>query len=219
MCARTSLTVSPADLRDAFGLAEIPVFAPRYNIAPTDPISAIRHAGVLEDFRWGLIPFFAPEGPKVGGKWINARSETITSMPVFRHAFADKRCLVVVDGFYEWKTDGKKKRPFHFRRKDRKPFALAGLWDEWHDEKIRIPSCTIITCAARGPILALHDRMPVLLEKKDWETWLTGNKEDARALLVPREPDLEGVEVSATVNNVRNKGPECQEPPMQGSLV
>ena len=221
MCGRTSLASSDDDLREVFGLAEVPVMQPRYNICPTDPIAAIRTAGVLENLRWGLIPWFTTGPRDVGGKWINARSETIETMRPFREAFQKKRCLVVVDGFYEWITEGKLKRPFHIRRSDRKPFAFAGLWDSWRNkEKTEtIESVTIITCGSRGVIKPLHDRMPVLLDKNDWETWLTGEPAAAKALLVPREPDLVTVEVSTAVNSVRNKGPECFDEPAQKRLV
>lgn len=221
MCGRTSLTSSDDDLREVFGLAEVPVMQPRYNIAPTDPIAAIRTMGVLEELRWGLIPFFSTGPRDVGGKWINARSETIATMRPFRDAFARKRCLVVIDGFYEWITEGKLKRPFHIRRADRKPFALAGLWDKWKSKDGRdvIESCTIVTCPSRGAVIPLHDRMPVVLEKRDWVTWMQGDIDAAHSLLVPRDPGLVTAEVSPAVNSVRNKGPECQEEPAQKRLL
>lgn len=220
MCGRASLTVSPADLRDTFGLADVPIITPRWNIAPTQPIAAIRTMGTLTPLRWGLVPFFS-EGPKAArSRWINARAESIAKMPVFRDAFARKRCLIVIDGFYEWLTEGKRKRPFHIRRADRRAFALAGVWDEWQseDRTETIASCAIVTCASLGAVAALHDRMPVVLRKDEWETWMHGAPENARALLVPRDPELVTIEVSATVNDVSSEGPECQAPPIQGSL-
>jgi putative SOS response-associated peptidase YedK len=220
MCGRTSLTVSPADLRDSFALSDIPVLKPRFNIAPTQPIATIRTAGVLEELRWGLVPFFS-EGPKsVGGRWINARAETIAKLPVFRDSFAKRRCLIVIDGFYEWIKEGKSKRPFHIRRVDRQPFALAGVWDKWrNDDKTEtIESCSIVTCASRGVIAPIHDRMPVILAKESWELWMQGNADDVGMLLVPRDPELITIEVSSAVNSVKNDGPECQALPAQTSL-
>lgn len=221
MCGRTSLASTDDELREVFGLAAVPLLQPRYNICPTDPIAAIRTPGVLEDLRWGLIPWFTTGPRDVGGKWINARSETIETMRPFRQAFQEKRCLVVVDGFYEWRTEGKRKRPFRFRRPDRKPFAFAGLWDSWRnkDKTETIESCTIITCGARGIVKPLHDRMPIILDKKDWEAWFHGDAATAKALLIPHEPELEILEVSSAVNNVRNKGPECFAEPEQPRLV
>lgn len=221
MCGRTSLAATGEDLREVFDLHEVPLVAPRYNICPTEPIATIRTAGVLEDLRWGLIPWFTTGPRDVGGKWINARAETIQTMRPFRDAFQRHRCLVVVDGFYEWITEGKRKRPFHIRRPDRKPFAFAGLWDSWRnkDKTELVESVTIITCASRGVVKPLHDRMPVVLEKNVWELWINGEASAAHALLGPREPEWVTAEVNPAVNNVRNKGAECWEEPIQGRLV
>lgn len=220
MCGRATLAASGEELREVFDLAETPVVHARWNVAPTQPIAAIRRAGVLEELRWGLVPFFSGGPDEVHGRFINARAETVRTLPAFRDAFARKRCLVVVDGFYEWLHEGKQKRPFHIRRPDRKPFALAGVWDEWRSKDGEVvPSCAVVTCDARGVVAPLHDRMPVLLDAPAWATWLRGEPDEAAALLAARAPALETVEVGATVNDVRHEGPECLEPPRQRRLL
>jgi putative SOS response-associated peptidase YedK len=220
VCGRASLTYSADDLREELGLDITPALPPRWNIAPTQPIAVVRAAGVggrgrvLEQLRWGLVPFFS-EGPRaVAGRWINARAETVAKLPVFRDAFARRRCLVVVDGFYEWRREGKSKIPFHLHREDRKPLTFAGVWDQWtsNDGEV-IESCAIVTCAAQGVVVGLHDRMPVAIERTDWEVWTGGDPSAASVLLVPRDYGLVAVPVSAVVNDVRNDIPECQSPP------
>jgi putative SOS response-associated peptidase YedK len=234
MCGRATLTCSPDDLRDALGLEVVPPMPPRYNVAPTQPIAVVRAPRTLELLRWGLVPPFA-HAPGEGGVHVNARGETVHSNPTFRHAFAKQRCLVVVDGFYEWKPEGTAfvgprggkrkphKQPFHIRREDGKPFALAGIWEKWiaPDGEV-IESCAIVTCDARGAVAPLHDRMPVLLEKGAYETWLHGSPEVARALLEPRDPHLVAVPVGTAVNDARFDDPRCLEPdegPAQRSLL
>jgi putative SOS response-associated peptidase YedK len=234
MCGRTTLTCSPDELREAFDLEVVPPMRPRYNVAPTQPIAIVRRPRVLELVRWGLVPPFAHE-PGEGGVHVNARAETVHTSPTFRHAFAKQRCLVVVDGFYEWKPDGTltvgprgrrrkpHKQPFHLRRADGKPFALAGIWERWiaPDGEV-VESCAIVTCDARGVVAELHDRMPVLLEKGSYATWLHGTPDAARALLAPRDPQLVAVPVGTAVNDARFDDPRCLEPddgPAQRTLL
>ena len=150
MCGRFTLTVDPAELKDAFGDFVFPQqFAPRYNIAPTQPVLAIPNdaKNTADFFLWGLIPSWAKD-PSIGNKLINARGETIAEKPSFRGSFKYKRCLILTDGFYEWKTrEGEKtKTPYFIHMKDRQPFAFAGLWDEWHSpDGGTLRTCTIIT--------------------------------------------------------------------------
>src|SRR5262249_32243718 len=133
MCGRFTLRTSPQDVAEEFDLSELPLFAPRYNIAPSQSIAAVRveHGQRrLAMLRWGLIPFWATD-PKLASQLINARGETAAEKPAFRDPFRKRRCLIVADGFFEWKKNGKVKQPFHIRRSDGRPFAFAGLWDRW----------------------------------------------------------------------------------------
>ena len=213
MCGRYLLK-APADaLRRAFGFVEQPNLMARYNIAPTQDAPVIRERRqpkgerTLQMLRWGLIPWFA-EDMKGGGKLINARAESIATKPFFREAFRKRRCLVPTDGFYEWRGDGKVKQPYLIQRRDREPFAFAGLWDRWipksrPPEPPHIDSFTIVTTQANALLKPLHDRMPVILAPEDYARWLDrGSSEtDLRALLKPSREDLLAyVAVSPRVN-------------------
>ena len=224
MCGRATLTTSPEDLREAFAIDVMPAMPPRFNVAPTQPIAVVRSPGVLELLRWGLVPSFADE-PGRGPPHVNARAETVRTNPIFRHAFAKQRCVVLVDGFYEWKPIGKatigprggkhppKKQPFHLRRADGKPFALAGLWERWRSRSGEvIESCAIVTCAARGVVATLHGRMPVVIEKSELASWMRGSADEAWALLTPRDPHLVAHAVSTLVNDAKIDDPRCVDP-------
>src|SRR5580658_5299822 len=126
MCGRATLSTSPEDLRELLGLDELPDLPPRFNIAPTQPIAVIREPHRLELLRWGLI---LPGGNRHGAQGINARVETVARAPAYRESFRKRRCLVVVDGYFEWKKLEKARQPFLIRREDRKPLALAGIWE------------------------------------------------------------------------------------------
>jgi len=229
MCGRTVLAASPEDLREVFGLDEVPDLVPRYNVTPSQGLAAVRvlrgtERRRLDVLRWGLVPAWA-ESPKAGQKLALARAETVATTPAFRDAFRQRRCLVVVDGFYEWKRgDGAGSRPFLFRAPDRKPFALAGLWERWGSKDGEIvESCAILTQRALAPIEAVHDRMPVVLAPDAWESWLDPEAEPAAlaGLLAPRPPGLVAMAVSTYVNDPRHDDPRCFEPPAapaQGSL-
>ena len=221
MCGRTALTAPAEDLREAFGLDETPIFAPHYNVPPSLPVNVVRvlrgsNGRRLEPLRWGLIPFWA-HGSKVAQKLPLARVETVASSPAFRESIRKRRCLVAVDGFFEWMREGKKtNRPFFVRREDKKPFALAGVWDRWvsKDGEV-VESCAILTQPARPPVEAVHDRMPLVLEPADWDRWLdTSLTEvtDFAPLLAPRSPELFAYEVSAHVNDPRHDDARCVEP-------
>lgn len=218
MCGRTALTTNPEDLREIFGLDETPPLVPHYNVPPSQPLAVVRvmrssSGRKMELLRWGLVPFWADD-PKVGHRLALARVETVATAPAFRDALRRRRCLVVVDGFCEWKRDGKRSgRPYFARRADGAPFALAGLWDRWvsKDGEV-VESCAILTQPARPPVDAIHDRMPVVLERETWDAWLDPQRTDASSLLEPREPDLVVQPVSSYVNDPRHDDPLCQAP-------
>jgi len=221
MCGRTALTARPEDLRLAFGLDETPELAPHYNVPPSQPLHVVRvlRGSVgrkLEELRWGLVPFWA-EDVKVGHKFALARVESVTTTPAFRKAIRTRRCLVAVDGFYEWRREGKKtSQPFFVRRPDGKPFALASVWDRWRsaDGEI-VESCAILTQPSRPPVDAIHDRMPLVLEPETWDRWLDPALTDVdaiAALLAPRSPELVAYAVSSHVNDPRHDDPDCLRP-------
>jgi putative SOS response-associated peptidase YedK len=229
MCGRTALTASPEDLREIFGLDEIPAVAPHYNVPPSQPLAVVRvlrgGARRMELLRWGLVPSWADD-VKVGHRLSLARVETVATTPAFREALRKRRCLVVVDGFYEWKKDGKNpSQPFFLRRPDHAPFALAGLWDRWvsRDGEI-VESCAILTRPALPPAAAVHDRMPIVLDKPAWDAWLDPGIDDVSSILFPLpspgSPDLAVHPVSTYVNDPRHDDPRCVEPsePEQRSL-
>jgi putative SOS response-associated peptidase YedK len=230
MCGRTALTASPEDLREAFGLAETPrQFTPHYNVPPSQPLNVVRvlrgsSGRSLELLRWGLVPRWA-EDAKIGHKLALARIETAATTAAFRNAIRWRRCLVAVDGFYEWRRDGKRQSvPFFVRRIDGRPFALAGIWDKWvsKDGEV-VESCAILTQPARSPVDAIHDRMPLVLDADLWDRWLDPALTDTTAiapLLEPCSPELIAYRVGPLVNDPRHDEPGCLEPaePAQGSL-
>jgi putative SOS response-associated peptidase YedK len=212
MCGRFTLTVDPAELQDAFGDFIFPTqFAPRYNIAPTQPILAIPNDGKnkADFFLWGLIPSWSKD-PSIANKLINARGETIAEKPSFRGSFKYKRCLIPADGFYEWKTETgqKTKTPYFIHMKDRKPFAFAGLWDEWHSpEGSMLRTCTIITTEPNELMSNLHNRMPVILDKKNYAEWLEPapqTRENLIHLIQPFPADRMSAYPVSTLVNVPN---------------
>lgn len=213
MCGRFTLTVNPGELQDMFNEYTFPEqFAPRFNIAPTQPVLAISNDGKhrADFFMWGLIPSWSKD-PSIANKLINARGETIAEKPSFRGSFKYKRCLIPADGFYEWKaqTDSKSKTPYFIHMKDRKPFALAGLWDEWHSpEGDTIRTCTIITTEPNDLMKTLHNRMPVILNPKDYAVWLNTAPQTPDDLLHLIKPFLSekmsAYPVSSMVNSPHN---------------
>jgi len=221
MCGRFTLTVNPADLQDAFSDYTFPTrFSPRFNIAPTQPVLAIPNDGKNEAdfFIWGLIPMWAKD-PSIGNRLINARGETVAEKPSFRGSFKYKRCLILADGFYEWKTsDNKKtKTPYFIHMKDRKPFALAGLWDSWESpDGSSIKTCTIITTTPNELMEHLHDRMPVILHPRDYAKWLDVSPQTPENLLPLIKPfpadDMSAYRVSTLVNKPANDRPELLVP-------
>jgi putative SOS response-associated peptidase YedK len=222
MCGRYSLSSPDADLLTRrFNLREGTTVAeePRYNIAPTDPVLAVRRAddGVNElgRLRWGLVPGRWAE--KGGRPLINARAETLESQPAFRESFAERRCLIPADGFYEWLTDERGKRPVWLSLADGGVFAFAGLWAGLPDRAGDgvLHSCTIVTTDPNELIRPIHDRMPVVLAPGDEAAWLDPDAEagDLRALLAPAPEELlVAREVGDFVNDVRDDGPHLIEP-------
>jgi putative SOS response-associated peptidase YedK len=220
MCGRFTLTdPDPRRLRNRFSLDEkADVEAePRFNIAPTDPVLAIRRteegtrdAGRL---RWGLLP---PDFDPGKRPLINARAETITKAKPFRSSFEERRCLIPADGFYEWRTDDRGKVPVWISLPDHELFAFAGIWAEIEGEDGKpLYSCAIVTCAPNEAIAPIHDRMPVILPREDEERWIDPMASAPQELLRPFEGALDLREVNDGVNNVQNDGPELLDPPLQ----
>jgi putative SOS response-associated peptidase YedK len=220
MCGRFALKLSPATLKALFVLDQAPDYSPRYNIAPSTPIVAIRmvdgqrRADLL---RWGLIPHWAKD-EKIGYSTINARAETVAVKPAFREAFRRRRCLIPADGFYEWQAQPgtKAKQPYLISRADGAPLAFAGLWERWHPPQgLLVESCSIIVTAANALVQPIHDRMPVLLDPGDFKTWLDPDNHDPHALTgllraYPAER-MQAVPVGMRVNNPRNDDAELIE--------
>lgn len=224
MCGRYTLS-DPGDLVEELGAQGDPdVLSAHYNIAPTQNVAAVcvgtEGERKLAPFRWGLVPFWA-EDKSIGNKMINARSETVAEKPAFRNAFTRRRCLLLADGFYEWKkdrsSDGKQVRqPYHVHLADRRPFTFAGLWELWDkDPDDPIYSCTILTTRANDRVAELHDRMPVILEGDQRDGWLDHDREPDSLLdlLQPIAADqIDFHPVSRIVNSPENDVAACIEP-------
>ena len=217
MGGRALLTVSEDDLERTFGYPAPAGYRPRYNIAPSQSLLALRDSGGerrLDLLSWGLVPAWAKADTPVR-PMINARAETIATKPMFRTAFARQRCLVVIDGFYEWQASPGGKRPHLIRLRDRAPFTLAGIWERWEGGEAPLESCAIVTTAASESISALYDRMPVIVPPADRAAWLhpDATRGELESLLRPYpEDDLEYHEVSTLVNSPANDVPECLDP-------
>jgi putative SOS response-associated peptidase YedK len=227
MCGRFAQPRSSEELARIFHArpaADIP--GDRFNVAPTDEVAAVvEHHGerTVDAFRWGLVPFFAKTA-RDGARLINARAETVESSPAFRSAFARHRCIVPADAFYEWRrqrdpASGRiiRREPFAVRRSDGEPLALAGLWSIWRDPETaaRLYTCSILTTDPNELVARLHNRMPVVLDRSDWDAWLHDATRPAelRSLLRPAPAEwLEAYAVSPAVSNVRNEGAELLAP-------
>jgi putative SOS response-associated peptidase YedK len=219
MCGRYVITSAPEAIRRLFRYADQPNFPPRYNVAPTQPVPIVRLAEGQRSFalvRWGLIPSWVKD-PRTFSLLINARAESVNDKPAFRAAMRRRRCLFPADGFYEWKTDGARKRPHFVRLKAGGPMAFAGLWETWTGPNgEEQESAALITTPANRTCAAVHDRMPAIVEPGAFDLWLdSANVETttAAALLVPaRDGLLEVIEVSPAVNRVVNDSPALIEP-------
>ncbi len=217
MCGRYLITSPVEALREAFGFDDRLNLAASYNVAPTHDVPTVRlldgqrHLSML---RWGLIPFWAKD-TKAAARAINARAETVASKPTFREAFAKRRCLLLADGYYEWRKEGDAKQAMLIRRKDHAPFAFAGLWERWRskDETAQvIESCTIITTAASEALCTIHARAPVVLPPELQVQWLTPGSPADIALPAPDGDEFYATAVSNHVNRVQNNDPECIVP-------
>jgi putative SOS response-associated peptidase YedK len=223
MCGRYTLTdPDPRLLRFRFGLRESVEIdqPPRFNVAPTDPVLAIRldREGTPEPgtLRWGLIPQHS-DPDSFDRLLINARAETVAEAPAFRDAFETHRCLIVADGFYEWRHEETGKKPVWITRPSRELFAFAGLWAHaGREDGSAVHSCAIVTCQPGEVVAPIHERMPVILDPEAEAAWLDpeATGEQLQALLVPTD-ELAVTEVSDAVNDVRQDGPELIEPPLR----
>ena len=212
MCGRYTVAVDPQLLAERFNVTLPEDIAPRFNVAPTDPVLALteRSAGrELMVARWGLVPHWAKD-PKAGAKMINARAETLSERAAYRSLLAKNRCLILADGFYEWRLDPDgKKRPVRYALDDGSPFGFAGLWTSWRDPETgeSLRTCTIITTDANALVAPVHDRMPVILPRGVEEQWLDREVpvEVALSLLMPYPADeMVGADASMLVNSVKN---------------
>ena len=236
MCGRATLAVSVEEIAEAMDALPLEgeLGSPRYNLAPSQPMIIVRlrrgsHTREMALATWGLVPHWAKpdEAKSIAHRCVQARVETLAKAPAFRDAFKSRRCLVVVDGFYEW---NEKRMPFHVRREDKKPFAIAGVWERWTSpaseasgrEAAGVPerseggrrygeiveSCAVVTTKAEGKIRELHDRMPLVVPPDDYDKWLGGGSETIMA----STPELVTVPVSKYVNSPKNDDPRCIEP-------
>lgn len=224
MCGRFTLTVSPDELQTYFPDFHIPAdLPPSYNIAPSQPIPVVPNTGSKEMtfYKWGLVPSWSEDENFGGYNLINARGETVAEKPSFRTPFRRKRCLILSDGFFEWKkpSGGGRKTPYYIRMKDQRPFAFAGLWDRWqspHGDALL--SACIITTEPNETVAHLHNRMPVILPREAYPDWLQSGEVDPRQLTPYLTPypgaEMEAYPVSTFVNNPKNNAPQCIEPAM-----
>ena len=246
MCGRYALYSSKKAIASAFNLSKEPDPTPRYNVAPSQPVSAVTQVADSDDssgnssdnssgsvpdsvpdservyrvFQWGLIPSWAKD-PAIGNRMINARAETAAEKPSFRSAFKRRRCLVIADGFYEWKKAAPKaakgkKQPYFIQLADQSILGMAGLWERWQSaDGSYIESCTILTTEPNSLMQTIHNRMPVILHPQDYDQWLDPteqNRERLQPLLRPFEAEaMQMYPVSTTVNNPRNDSHECIE--------
>jgi putative SOS response-associated peptidase YedK len=222
MCGRFTLTADPADLQEAFLWVNFgnTDFSPRYNIAPSQGVPVVINNGKnsVDFFTWGLVPRWAKD-PKIGYRMINARAETLAEKSSFRYAYKYRRCLILADGFFEWQKlpDQKVKIPHYIHLQSKKPFAFAGLWEDWNSsDGSQILSTTIITTEPNSLIRPIHNRMPVILDPEMYDTWLAQGEMSPVSL----SPLLKSYDhkkmgaypVTRTVNNPKNDTPLCIQP-------
>jgi putative SOS response-associated peptidase YedK len=225
MCGRFSLTVSADELLRELGIEPPADYVPRYNIAPTQNVLAIADGRNgerrLGDLRWGLVPHWADD-TSMGARMINARGESVARRSAFREAFDSRRCLILADGFYEWRKEGGRKVPLRFVRPEGGPFTFAGLWERWRQpDGNDLHSCTILTTTPNALVAPVHDRMPVIIAAADRERWLDrtlGGTEVQDLIGPPPDDALRAYPVSDLVNAVANDGPDViaprpEEPP------
>ena len=221
MCGRFSQTATPSQIAQQFAVTDPPLFTPRYNIAPSQSVGAIRlepdtSTRKLVMLRWGLIPSWAKD-PKIGFQCINAKAETVVEKPSFRSAFKKRRCLVLATGFYEWQVQGRTKQPIWIGLGSKRPFAFAGLWEQWQPpEGAPLETCSIITTEPNALMAPIHNRMPVILAPTSYDQWLDPafqQIDSLKALLRPYpSEELTAYPVSLLVNNPRNDTSQVLEP-------
>jgi putative SOS response-associated peptidase YedK len=210
MCGRFTLTADIASLQQQFDFETSHEFVPRYNIAPSQQVLSVSLEGdkrLGRMMRWGLIPFWAKD-VKIGYQLINARAETVDEKASYKHAFKRRRCLILSDGFYEWQKTDNGKQPYLFILKNNRPFAFAGLYEEWKKGNDQITSCTIITTRPNKLTEKVHDRMPVILSEDTYDTGLDPSINDPaylKSFLLPYDADkMESYAVSTMVNSPKN---------------
>ncbi len=222
MCGRFTLTIDPYHLQEAFPWADIPTgdITPRYNIAPSQPVAVIPNTGdnKLSMYRWGLIPSWAKD-PTIGDRMINARAESLAEKPSFRNAYRRRRCLILSDGFFEWKqnADDKGKQPIYIRLKTGQPFAFAGLWEAWKStDGSEVRSCTIITTQPNYLLEPIHNRMPVILPQDQYELWLSPEDRQPTQLNGLLQPypasEMIAYPISKMVNSPQVESPDIIKP-------
>jgi putative SOS response-associated peptidase YedK len=217
MCGRFTLRTNPQQLALVFSCEISADLLPNYNVAPTQQVAALRSGAAGREFtllRWGLIPSWAKDR-SIGNRMINARAETVAEKPAFRSAFRARRCLILADGYFEWKKTGNTKQPFHIRMHDDAPFAMAGLWESWRDpqQSETIETCTIITTEANELTAPIHNRMPAILPSGDYTTWLDPQQSGSQVLLPLLRPfdskEMVAQPVSTWVNTPKHNDPQC----------
>lgn len=214
MCGRYTLTIDIKTVAEKFGVPASLDTSPRYNIAPTQEVVSVMRNGAshLAWLRWGLIPSWAKD-ESIGSRMINARAETLTEKPSFKGLLRSKRCLIVADGFYEWKQENGSKIPMYMTLKSGEPFAFAGLWDLWKSpDGEHIRSCTIITTEPNDLVASIHNRMPAILLPGAYADWLDPDMRDEQALshwLAPYPAEeMTARPVSRLVNDPKRDSPE-----------
>ncbi len=223
MCGRFTLRAPASVIAEQFALLDVAPFDPRYNIAPTQDVAAVRRTSEATDsarqlvrLRWGLVPAWAKD-PAIGNRLINARAETAAEKPAFRTALRRRRCLVVADGFYEWQRSGKQKQPYFIRLCDDRPFAFAGLWEHWEGpDHSALETCALLTTEPNDLMKPIHDRMPVILSPSDFDHWLDPAVQQPEQLASLFRPypseEMVAYPVSAYVNSPTRDDPRCIEP-------
>jgi len=215
MCGRFTLNLSPDQLAEIFGI-QASTIPPRYNIAPSQQIAAIRNfsgENHLDLIRWGLVPSWADD-ISIGYKLINARSETVFEKNSFKRAIRTRRCLIPASGFYEWMRTDTTKTPVYVTMADNRPMAFAGIWEQWKapDHSV-LETCAILTTAANRVMEGIHDRMPVILHPQEYSLWLdreVSEPETLKQLFKPYPADvMKACQVSTQVNNPNNDSEEC----------
>ncbi len=220
MCGRFALFSHLSQIREAFDIQQVRWEPkPSYNVAPTHEVAVVvqnDEGNSLEKMTWGLIPFWAKD-PKIGSRMINARSETLSEKPSFKRPLRSQRCLVIVDGFFEWARTDHGKIPMFVRLKSHRPFGLAGLYDVWRSPQgDTVRSCTIVTTRANDFVQPIHNRMPIILPKAQEALWLDRGTPniDEWLLALPPFPanQMDAYEVSRRVNSPQNNSIECIQP-------